>query len=80
MRSKKAFVTSYIDADNPPVFAIFNPEVVSIPSFVGKVENQNLHGIDNIDYLMITHSSLLEQTNRLAEFHRGRRSFVKPGT
>jgi len=39
-------------------------------SFVEKLENQNLHALRNIEYLIITHSEFLEQANRLAEFHR----------
>jgi hypothetical protein len=38
--------------------------------FVEKVENQDLHGLPQVDYLIISHPLFLEQANRLADFHR----------
>ncbi|SFS71808.1 type IX secretion system sortase PorU [Lutibacter maritimus] len=35
-----------------------------------KVENQNLHSLSNIDYIIITQDFLVEQAERLANFHR----------
>lgn len=37
---------------------------------VGLVANQNLHGIRDVDYLIITHPDFLEQAQRLAQIHR----------
>ncbi|MBE0637494.1 MAG: type IX secretion system sortase PorU [Bacteroidales bacterium] len=37
---------------------------------VGKVPNQNLHGLSDIEYVIVSHPDFLEQANRLAEFHR----------
>jgi len=37
---------------------------------VGKVDNQNLHGLRNIDYLIISHPDFLTEAGRLADFHR----------
>jgi len=37
---------------------------------VGKVDNQNLHGIKNIDYLIITHPDFMEQAMQLAQYHQ----------
>ncbi|PIE48639.1 MAG: hypothetical protein CSA39_06735 [Flavobacteriales bacterium] len=34
------------------------------------VENQNLHSLQNIDYLIVTRDFLMPQAERLAEFHR----------
>jgi hypothetical protein len=41
------------------------------PSLVGNsnVENQNLHGLTDINYLIITNESLQSQAQRLADFH-----------
>jgi len=39
-------------------------------AFVEKLDNQNLHALKNIEYLIITHSDFLEQANKIAEFHR----------
>lgn len=47
--------------DNSSFFSIVN---------VGPVANQNLHGIRDIDYLIVAPPSLLGEANRLAEFHR----------
>ncbi len=40
------------------------------PSRVGGVANQNLHGLSQADYLIVTNSSFLSQANRLANLHR----------
>lgn len=37
---------------------------------VGKVENQNLHAVRDIDYLIVSHPDFLAQAERLAAFHR----------
>jgi len=34
------------------------------------VENQNLHALQDIDYLIISHPSLVSQAERLAEYHQ----------
>ncbi len=39
------------------------------PTFIGKVANQNLHGLANADYLIITHPNFISQANRLAQLH-----------
>ncbi|MEI7896323.1 MAG: type IX secretion system sortase PorU [bacterium] len=43
---------------------------ISAPEFVGRVENQDLHGTPVADYLIICHPSFLSEAGRLAEFHR----------
>lgn len=40
------------------------------PTFVKKVENQNLHGLDFAKLLIVTHPDLLSEANRLADIHR----------
>lgn len=37
---------------------------------LGKIENQNLHGMTIPDYVIITHSSFREAADSLADFHR----------
>ena len=39
-------------------------------TFAGKVPNQDLHGIETADMLIVTHSDYLEHANRLANHHR----------
>lgn len=44
--------------------------------FVEQVENQNLHAVRNIDYLIISYPDFLEQANRLADIHRANNNMV----
>ncbi len=39
-------------------------------TFTEKVINQDLHGINSTDFLIVTHKDFLDQANRLADFHR----------
>ena len=39
------------------------------PIGIGKINNQNLHNSSTVDYIIITHSSLLSEAQRLAQFH-----------
>ncbi|MFN6378382.1 MAG: type IX secretion system sortase PorU [Flavobacteriales bacterium] len=41
------------------------------PRAVGRVENQNLHSLSNIDYIIITAPAHTPYANELAEIHRG---------
>lgn len=41
-----------------------------------QIPNQNLHGLSNIEYLVITHNSLLAQGQRLADHHRNNTSLA----
>lgn len=40
------------------------------PTKIGQVNNQNLHGLEQADYLIITHPSFYGQADRLANLHR----------
>jgi hypothetical protein len=40
------------------------------PSAVGRINNQNLHGLSQTDYLIVTPSLFLNQAERLANLHR----------
>lgn len=42
------------------------------PTFIGKVENQNLHELSSIDYVIVSHPNFLEEAETLAKFHRGK--------
>ncbi len=39
------------------------------PEFVEEVANQNLHGAQGIDYVIVSHPDFLDQAYRLAQFH-----------
>ncbi len=59
-----------VATDNAPQFILFDENSPSNPEFIGQVENQNLHAITEIDYLIVTRKDLLTEANRLADFHR----------
>lgn len=40
------------------------------PTFIGHVNHQNLHALNQADYLIITHPDFTSQANRLADLHR----------
>jgi len=64
------FVDSASEAKS--YIAIDPTNLANIPSAVllDKVPNQNIHGMEQIDYLIITHPLFLEPAQRLAEAHR----------
>lgn len=51
-------------------FVAWNQSEFLTAEFVDKIANQNLHGIDHADMLIVTHPDFLEQANRLADQHR----------
>ena len=52
-------------------YAVFNTDGdFSVPSLVGDVENQNLHGIDTPEFLIIAHPNFMTSAGDLADFHR----------
>lgn len=42
------------------------------PDYVGEIPNQNLHGLDSPDFLIITHPDFLQVSGQIADFHRTR--------
>ncbi|MDD4372828.1 MAG: type IX secretion system sortase PorU [Bacteroidales bacterium] len=64
---------SYIfksEANKARHFLAFDGSDYLKAEFVEVVENQNLHAIRDIDYLLITHPDFIDQANRLADIHR----------
>lgn len=53
-------------------FIAFDGTAFLKPSFAGQVANQNLHGIQPVDYVIVTHHEFREQAERLAQIHRQR--------
>ncbi len=51
-------------------FVAFDGTDFYTPEFVEKVENQDLHAVKNIDYLIVAYPDFLDQARRLADFHR----------
>ena len=50
-------------------FVAFKSADAFLPSFVGKTENQDLSGLQNVDYLMITVPEMMGQAQRLSLIH-----------
>ncbi len=72
-------VTSSLDAgnfsfvDNGGIvseYVIFNPSgSFAEPKLVGRVENQNLHSMESVNYVIVAHPSFVNEALRLAEAH-----------
>ncbi len=60
-KTKAEDISHYIAFDNSAFLSIEK---------AGAVANQNLHGIRDIDYLIVSHPDFLEQAERLATMHR----------
>ncbi len=58
------------NADSLREFVASDGVNFKIPVRVGVVENQNLHGLEQADYLLVTHKNFTAQANRLANLHR----------
>jgi hypothetical protein len=57
-------------------FIAFDGSQAHNVEFVEKVNNQNLHGIRDIDYLIVTHPRFMEQAERLANLRKERDGFT----
>ncbi len=59
-----------VETDTLHEFLAFDGSTFNVPEYIGRVENQDLHGTPVADYLIVCHPSFLDQAERLAEFHR----------
>jgi hypothetical protein len=50
-------------------FFAFNGLSFLSPTLEGSVANQNLHGLSNIDYLIVSHPLFTEQASKIGQFH-----------
>ena len=57
----------YGDADNE--FIAFNSSSYCSAKTFGKVDNQNLHGIRDVDFVILTYSDFMPQAERLKDLH-----------
>ncbi len=67
--------TGYITFDAPSdslhQYIMFNPSVNTLkPVFIKTVQNQNLHGITQADYIIVTPPQFKQQAVELATFHQ----------
>jgi hypothetical protein len=51
-------------------FIAFTDDKALIPKWIGKISNQNLRGLKDVNYFIITHPKFINQANRLATYHR----------
>ncbi len=59
------------DASDLKEFIVFNPdESLYSVEYVDEVENQNIHGEEAVDYLIVTNETFLDQAERLAQLHQ----------
>jgi len=53
-------------------FAMFNVSQAYTPIVIGTVDNQNLHALPQVDYVIVTHDLFKAQADRLADLHRNK--------
>ncbi|MGX9987093.1 type IX secretion system sortase PorU [Soonwooa purpurea] len=51
-------------------FVAFSSSAAYNPAFVGRIDQQNLSGLSNVDYLIITQPNMMNDAQRLANYHR----------
>ena len=58
------------DAARLHEFAAMNSTNLYTPKYVGKIENQDLHGTGQVDLIIVSYPAFLSQARQLAEYHR----------
>ncbi|SKB66078.1 Peptidase family C25 [Soonwooa buanensis] len=53
-------------------FVAFNQSAAYNPTFVGRIDNQNLSALSNVNYLIITQANMIGEAQRLANYHRSK--------
>ncbi|NVN94250.1 MAG: type IX secretion system sortase PorU [Bacteroidetes bacterium] len=56
--------------DSLKEFIAFDTSAFLHPQFIGKVANQDLHGLSQQDYIIVSHPLFISEANRLATLHR----------
>lgn len=56
-------------------FVAFRADAAFTPQFVGRIANQNLSAISNVDYLILTVPELMGQAQRLANYHQTKNNY-----
>jgi hypothetical protein len=64
--------TFRVATDTLREFVASNNTVFYTPEKIGTIAYQNLHGLDQADYLIITHKDFISQAERLANLHRSK--------
>ncbi|MBW3522763.1 type IX secretion system sortase PorU [Chryseobacterium sp. NKUCC03_KSP] len=56
-------------------FVAFRADGAFSPQFVGRIANQNLSALQNVDYLIITTPQMMAQAQRIANYHQTKSNF-----
>ncbi|MBT2620441.1 MULTISPECIES: type IX secretion system sortase PorU [Chryseobacterium] len=67
------YVTADVNFNNE--FVAFKADAAYSPQFVERIGNQNLSGLQNVDYLIITVPEMMSQAQRLASYHQTKNNF-----
>ncbi|MBR1793526.1 MAG: type IX secretion system sortase PorU [Bacteroidales bacterium] len=59
-----------ITGNGPHRIVAFDENEYLTPESIRSVENQNLHALRDIDYVIVTHPNYIRQAERLADLHR----------
>ena len=58
------------DAQMLHEFVTANTTDLPVPAAIGKIDNQNLHGMDQVNMIIVVNPAYLDQANQLAAIHR----------
>ncbi|RLD55239.1 MAG: hypothetical protein DRJ05_13280, partial [Bacteroidetes bacterium] len=58
-----------IETDNLHEFVAFNDEGFLSPGFSGMIQNQNLHGAEAVDFVIVSNELFMDAANELGQFH-----------
>ncbi len=64
------------NSDSLNVYAVYPNADLYMPNFVGKIQNQNLHSLQQADYVLITHPLFVTQAQRLATLHQQQEGYT----
>lgn len=67
------YITADLNFNNE--FVAFKADAAYSPQFVERIANQNLSGLQNVDYLIITVPEMMGQAQRLANYHQTKNNF-----
>ncbi|SIT19593.1 type IX secretion system sortase PorU [Chryseobacterium gambrini] len=68
-----AYTASNLNFNNE--FVAFRADAAFSPSFVGRINNQNISALQNVDYLIITTPEMLGQAQRIANYHQTKNNY-----
>ena len=57
-------------------YILFKNGSEKVPVMIGKIENQNLHSLNAVDYIIITHPDYKAQAEKLAKFHEAKEGYT----